>query len=129
MDAEITVAGHIDRRKVSKALQRQYIAKRNKLRRTLAMFAARLKLQVFRPTAPCGFYPALSGGSLSQHHGGTWRRHRPFCGSARLATVAPWLPLTNRYYGVRRTAGHLTISTTMRVRPRVLADDERSVLR
>jgi len=47
MDAEITVAGHIDRRKVSKALQRQYIAKRNKLRRTLAIFAARLKLQVF----------------------------------------------------------------------------------
>jgi len=59
----------------------------------------------------------------------TWRRHRPFCRSVRLATVAPWLPLTNRSYGVRRTAPHLTISTTMRVRPRVLADDERCALR
>lgn len=59
----------------------------------------------------------------------TWRRHWPFCGLARLATVAPWLPLTNRSRGVRRTAPHLTISTTMRVRPRGLTDDERSELR
>jgi hypothetical protein len=59
----------------------------------------------------------------------TWRKHRPFCGSARLATVAPWLPLTNRSHGVGRTAPRLTISTTMRVRPRVLTDDERSALR
>jgi len=93
------------------------------------MFAARLKLQMFRPAAPCGFYPALCGGSLSQHHGGTWRRHRSFCGSAGLATVAPWLPLTNRSHGFCRTARHLTISTTMRVRPRVMIDDERSALR
>jgi len=59
----------------------------------------------------------------------TWRGLRPFCGSARPATVAPWLPLTNRSYGVRRIAPHLTISTTMRVRPRVVVDDERSALR
>jgi hypothetical protein len=25
-----------------------------------------------------------------------WRGVRPFCGSARLATLAPWLPLKNR---------------------------------
>ena len=59
----------------------------------------------------------------------TWRGLRPFCGSARPATVAPWLPLTNRSYGVRRIAPHLTISTTMRVRPRVVVDDEQSALR
>jgi hypothetical protein len=38
-------------------------------------------------------------------------------------------PLTNRSYGVRRIAPHLTISTTMRVRPRVVVDDEQSALR
>jgi hypothetical protein len=65
----------------------------------------------------------------SQHYSVMWRGLRPFCGSPRLATVAPWLPLTNRSYGVRWTAPHLTISTTMRVRPRVLVDDERSALR
>jgi hypothetical protein len=65
----------------------------------------------------------------SQRCGVTWRRHRPFCGSARLATVTPWLPLTNRSYSVRQTAPHLTISTTMHVRPCVLVDDERSGLR
>src|SRR5260370_337803 len=89
IDAEIAGAGHLDLRRVLKALQRQNLGKCDKLRRTLLMFAARLKLQMFRPAAPCGFYPALSGGSLSQHHGVTWRRHWPFCGSAKLATVAP----------------------------------------
>lgn len=128
-DAEIAVTGHLDRRRVSKASQRQRIAKNDKLRRTLARFAARLKLQVFRPAASCGFYPALSGWPLSQHPSATWRRVRSFCGSAKLATVAPWLPLTNRSRGVRRSARHLAISTTMRVRPRVPVDDERSALR
>ena len=93
------------------------------------MFTARLKLQVFQPAAPCGFYPALSGGSLSQHHRVTWRRHRPFCGSVRLATVAPWLSLRNRGKGVQRPARHSTISMTTRVRPRVLAGHGRSALR
>jgi hypothetical protein len=60
------------------------------------------------------------GSARSQGYSVTWRRHRPFCGSVRLATVAPWLPLTNRSYCVRRTAPHLTISTTTRVRPRVI---------
>ena len=59
----------------------------------------------------------------------TWRRHRLFCGSVRLATVAPWLPLRNCRHGARRPAPHLTISTTMHVRPRVLVNDERSALR
>ena len=57
----------------------------------------------------------------------TWRGLRLFCKSPKLATVAPWLPLTNRSYGVRRTAPHLTISTTMRVRPRVLRAKRASV--
>ena len=82
-----------------------------------------------RPAAPCGFYPALHDWPRSQHRSVMWRRHRPFCGSAKLATVAPWLPLTNRSDGVYRITHHLTISTTMRVCPRALVDGERSALR
>lgn len=69
------------------------------------------------------------GGARSQRCSVTWRGLRPFCQSPRLATVAPWLPLTNHSYGVRWTAPHLTISTTMRVRSRALVDDELSALR
>jgi len=75
------------------------------------------------------FILPLSSWPLSRHPSVTWRRHRPFCGLAWLATVAPWLLLTNRGYGVRRPARHLTISMTTRMRQRVLAGDERSALR
>src|SRR5712692_2028263 len=51
-------------------------------------------------------------GSAGSEHGSVmWRGLRPFNGSARLATVAPWLPRKNRSHGMRRAARYSTIST------------------
>ena len=51
----------------------------------------------------------------------TWREHRPFCGSAKLATVAPWLALKNRGAGMCRPTCHSTTSTTIQRRALVMA--------
>ena len=65
----------------------------------------------------------------SEHGSVTWRGLWPFNGSAKLPTVAPWLPRKNRSHGIRRAARYPTISTTMRLGPLVLAVDGRSAFR
>ncbi len=45
----------------------------------------------------------------SQHRSVTWRGLRLFCGSDKLATVTPWLPLKNRAAGMRRSTHHSMI--------------------
>src|SRR3979490_3326880 len=70
--------------------------------------------------------PSCRGSARSQHCSVIWRGVRPFCGSARLATLAPWLPLKNRGDGACRPTRHSTISMTMWPRPLVLAVDGRS---
>ena len=120
--------GHRDRRKVSKAVQRQRIGENDRLcrisRNVCGVIGICRASCPNRPYVPCVLYPALHGWSRSQRCSVTQRRHRPFCGSARIATVAPWLPLRNRGNGARQSM----ICTTMRVHPRVLVD-ERSALR
>ncbi len=44
------------------------------------------------------------GSARSEHGSVMWRGLRPFSGSAKLATVAPWLPRKNRSHGMRRAA-------------------------
>lgn len=69
------------------------------------------------------------GSARSQHFGAIQRGLRLFSRLAKLATVAPWLPLKNQGHGVRRPTRHSTISTTMRARPLILTDEGRSALR
>src|SRR5467141_3472459 len=64
---------------------------------------------------------AHAAGARSEHGSVMWRGLRPFSGSAKLATVAPWLPRKNRSHGMRRAARYSTISMTMWPRPLVLA--------
>jgi hypothetical protein len=42
-----------------------------------------------------------------------WRGLRPFIGSAKIATVAPWPPRKYRSHGMRRAACYSTISMTI----------------
>src|SRR5437016_12097042 len=44
------------------------------------------------------------GSARSEHGSVTWRGRWPFSGSAKVATVVPWLPRTNRSLDVRRAA-------------------------
>src|SRR6266849_3643948 len=48
------------------------------------------------------------GSARSEHGSVMWRGLRPFSGSAKLATVAPWLPRKNRSHGMRRAARYST---------------------
>ena len=80
-------------------------------------------------TACCERLRSRCMGSVRSEHGGVrWRGLRPFCGSAKLATVAPWLARKNRSHGMRRAARYSTISTTMWPRPLVLAVDGQSAI-
>jgi hypothetical protein len=71
-----------------------------------------------------------SGLEGSLKHGSAMERGlRPFCGSAKLATMVPWLLRKDRSHAMRRAARYSTISMTMWPRPLVLAVDGRSALR
>lgn len=64
----------------------------------------------------------------SQHYSVMWRGLRPFSGSAKIATVAPWLAVKNHRAGMRRPTLHTMVSMTMPRRPLVLVDDGRSAI-